>query len=169
MGTEFCIGFRYEPAVCRPADEGEVEKRFQELAGTYREVLKWIHGKSRWVADGAGGYDLRAVDVDSAAEGDWREKSQVQEITGKFTSDPRTGDHRVQLDFTLSGVRPDAQRFSLRVHYEHMISSAVEPIQVPEGALRQDGRLRPLQDRKALLGDPTPNALRYLYKNRSAD
>jgi hypothetical protein len=169
VDTEFCLGFRYEPAVCRGADEGEVERRFQELAGTYREVLSWIDWRSRWEADGDGGFTLRAVDADPGAGDDWRKQSQIQEIKGNFSTDPKTGDHRVRLDFTLSGVRPDAQRFTLRVQYEHTVSSSSEPIRVPEGALHQTGRHRPLLDRKALLGDPTPHTLRHLYKSRSED
>jgi len=169
VDSELCLGFRYEPAVCRSADEGETEKRFQELAGTYREVLRWIDGKSRWVADGAGGFDLQAKEGDSFAEGDARKNSQIQELKGKFSRDPKTGDVRVQLEFVLTGVRPDALRFWLRVQYEHLVSLSVDPIRIPEGSLHHEGRQRPLLDRKALLGESTPHSLRHLYINRSSD
>lgn len=169
VDSEFCLGFRYEPEVCRAADESEVENRFNELAGTYREILSWISSRSRWTPDGAGGFILKLAEPDSETAGDWRGRGQIQELKGTFTTDPKTGDHRVQIDFTLFGVRPDSQRFTLRVQYEHLISLIVEPIQVPEGALRHAGRHRPLLDRKALLGESTPHSLRHLYTNRSSD
>jgi hypothetical protein len=169
VDSEFCLGFRYEPEVCRAPDEGEVEKIVGELAGTYREVMSWIGKRSRWTSDGAGGFLLKVAEPDAENVGDWHEQSQLQELKGQFSTDAKSGDHRVQIDFTLSGVRPDAQRFTLHVQYNHHISSVVDPIQVPEGALRHAGRHRPLLDRKALLGESTPHSLRHLYTNRSAD
>jgi len=165
VDPKFCPGLRYEPAVCRDADEGEVEKRFAELAGTYREVHAWIGELARWESDGSGGWVLRPL----AGEGEAAKNIRLVDLKGSFHSDPVTGEHRVRLEYHLSGSRPDGVGYSLRVRYEHTVSPSVEPIRLPEDALHHEGRLRPLMDRKALLGDPTPATLRHLYQSRSAD
>jgi len=160
----FCLGFRYEPAVCRDADEGEVERRVAELAGTYREVLGWVKGRVRWEADGRGGHVLRAL-----REGQDAGPTRVVEVQGTFTTDSATGEHRLSLGYLLAGTRPDAVGYTLRVQYEHVVSGTAEPVTLPADALHHAGRARPLMDRKALLGDPTPASLRHLYLHRSAD
>ncbi len=161
---KFCIGLRYEPAVCRDADEGEVTRRVAELAGTWREVLGWVKDRVRWESDGRGGQVLRAVKGAPEAG-----PTRVVDVQGTFRTDPATGEHRVQVRYLLAGTRPDAVGYTLQVQYEHVVSGTAEPVTLPADALHHAGRLRPLMDRKALLGDPTPTSLRHLYLHRTAD
>lgn len=163
VDPRFCPGLRYEPAVCRDADEGEVDKRFAELAGTYREVHARIGEHARWEPDGAGGWVLRPHD------GGGEHPTRPVDLKGTFVTDPGTGDHRVQLEYQLTGTRPDGVGYTLHVRYGHTVSRTVEPIRLPDDALHYEGRLRPLMDRKALLGDTTPATLRHLYQSRPAD
>ncbi len=158
VGNVFCLGFRYEPAVCRTPDEGEVALRMAELEGTYGQVLERVAGRMEWKKSGEGWVAVLRE------EGKKDENDAVvRSLTGTAKKARDGQDIHVRLSYELEGSRPDGLRYRLQVRYEHTVSRTVEPIAIPENALHHEGRHRPLLDRKALLGDPVPAALRHLY------
>lgn len=158
VGQIYCVGFRYEPAVCRTPDEGEVEMRIAEFENTYAEILARLPGRLEW-KDIKGEKIARLEDF----QPDKNAAMEVHALSGRSFVDGQSGDIHLELAFDVEGRRPDNLRYRLRVRYAHVVSKSAEPVQLPENVLHHEGRHRPLMDRKALLGDPIPAPLQRLY------
>lgn len=158
----FCVGFRYEPAICRTPDEQEPATRAAELEHTYGDVLARLGGRLAWKKEKDGWVAMLNENGDESEN-----INKVLSLKGSAAKSEQSGDIRMQLDYELEGQRPDNLRYRLRVHYEHTVSHAAPPVVLPENALHHEGRHRPLMDRKALLGDPIPATLRHLYGRSS--
>ena len=164
LDSQFCVGFRYEPTVCRTPDEGEVNLRVSELERTYSDVvarvssqLEWTKEQNAWIAT----LKNNSKHVENLFT--------IRSLTGHATTLQNTGEIRVQLNYELEGRRPDHVRYQLRVRYEHTVSPKAVSISLPENALFHEERHRPLLARKTLLGDSIPAPLRHLYGRSHLD
>jgi hypothetical protein len=91
-GSVLCVGFRYEPAVCRTPDEGETALRVSELERTYGDVLsRWLERmegkkekKSGWAA-------VLKKNIEKL------ENAENRSLTGNAAIEPENRNVRLQL------------------------------------------------------------------------
>ncbi len=167
VDRQICLGFRYEPPVCRTPDENEGEQRIAELLGAWEDIHFFLEEQAKWHPENDNGaikkYKL------SRAESPKKPGGKLRELTGSFSFNPTNGIIEASVRYKLDAERKDGLLYTLEVAYEHRILREAEPVTLPENAVKQADRLRPLMDRRVLLGDFTPHSLRDLYRAPSAE